>query len=186
MHTKYTKLFTLYFLIYVFHAEISAIHYYMYNISIFVHFFCNVAKTLIISEDHFKGGGFPVRPHPVYILALSLPMHSDDCYTKFNALTYIYTDSRNQLFSLILNSTIPANRTVACTQLTRGAGTFECEFCYSAGDSCPNLMTCISVSETPTVLPNLTELTYCYRATANISGTAVAVIQDTFNTGIHR
>ena len=88
------------------------------------------------------------------------------------------------MFSLILNTTIPANQTVACTQLSGGTGTFECEFCYSAGNSCQNL-TCISASRPPTFLPVLMEHTYCYRATANVSGSTVAVIQDTFNTGMY-
>ena len=90
------------------------------------------------------------------------------------------------MFSLILDTTVEiGNRSVACTLLMwEAARTFECEFCYSAGDSCQNL-TCIPATETPTFLPNLTELTYCYRATTRVNDTAVAVIQDTFNTGKH-
>ena len=96
---------------------------------------------------------------------------------------YFNTDTRNQMFSLILNTTKIGNQSVACTQLMREeAGTFECEFCYSTGDSCQSL-TCIPATRTPTILPNLTELTYCYRATASVNGSAVAVIQDIFNTG---
>ena len=94
------------------------------------------------------------------------------------------TDTRNQIFSLTLDTTNIGNRTVACNLLSGDAGTFECEFCYSAGESCQNL-TCIPATGTPTLLPNLTELTYCYRATASANGTAIAVIQDTFNTGMH-
>ena len=89
------------------------------------------------------------------------------------------TDTRNQIFSLILDTTNIGNQTVAC--ILRSAE--ECEFCYNAGDSCQNL-TCIPATRTPTLLPNLTELTYCYRATLSVSGNAVAVIQDTFRTGI--
>ena len=95
---------------------------------------------------------------------------------------YFNTDTRNQIFSLILDTTEIDNQSVACTQ-NEAAGTFECEFCYSAGDSC-QILACIPATGTPTRLPNLTELTYCYRATASINGIAVAVIQDTFNTGI--
>ena len=88
------------------------------------------------------------------------------------------------MFSILLDTTQFGNQNVACTRLTReSAGTFECEFCYSEGDSCQNI-TCIQATETPTLLPNLTELTYCYRVTASINGIAVAVIEDTFNTGI--
>ena len=90
------------------------------------------------------------------------------------------TDTRNQIFSLILDTTNIGNQTVTCTLLSAE----ECEFCYSAGDSCQNL-TCIPATETPTLLPSLTELTYCYRATASVSGNAVVVIQDTFRTGMH-
>ena len=97
---------------------------------------------------------------------------------------YFNTDIRNQMFSLILDTTnTPGSQFVVCTQVSEEVETFECEFCYSVGDSCQNLTTCISVNGTPTLLPNLTELTYCYRATASINDVAVAVIQDTFNTG---
>ena len=95
------------------------------------------------------------------------------------------SDTRNQMFSLILDTTEIGNQSVACTLfMGEAAGTFECEFCYSAGDSCQNV-TCIPATGTPTLLPNLTELTYCYRATARVNGTAVAVIRDIFNTGKH-
>ena len=89
------------------------------------------------------------------------------------------TDTRNQIFSLILDTTNIGIQTVACILQS----VEECEFCYSAGDSCQNL-TCIPATETPTLLPSLTELTYCYRATASVSGINVAAIQDTFNTGM--
>ena len=92
----------------------------------------------------------------------------------------INTDTRNPISSLILDTTTTGNQTVACILLSGEAGTFECEFCYSAGYSCLNL-TCIPATTTPTLLPNLTELTYCYRATASVNGIAIAVIQDTFN-----
>ena len=90
------------------------------------------------------------------------------------------TDTRNQIFSLNPDTTNIGNQTVACILLSAE----ECEFCYSAGDSCQNL-TCIPATENPTLLPSLTEMTYCYRATASVNGNAVAVIQDTFNTGMH-
>ena len=96
------------------------------------------------------------------------------CVCQYN------TDTRNQIFSLTLNTTNIGNQTVACILLSAE----ECEFCYSAGDSCQN-PTCIPAIETPTLLPSLTELTYSYRATASANGIAVAVIQDTFNTGMH-
>ena len=102
-----------------------------------------------------------------------------------NVIINTCTDTRNPIFSLTLDTTNIGNQTVACILLSGEAGTFECEFCYSAGDSCQNLSTCIPATETPTLLPNLTELTYCYRATASVNGIAVAVIQDTFNTGMH-
>ena len=108
------------------------------------------------------------------------------CVLHVFTLYYFNAGSRNQVVSLILNTTIPDNQTVACAQLSGGMETFECEFCYSAGDSCQNLTTCISAAVTPTLLPSLTELTYCYHATASVNGVAVAVIQDTFNRGIHR
>ena len=99
---------------------------------------------------------------------------------------YFNADITNQMISLILNTTNnPGSQSVACSQVSEEAGRFECDFCYSAGDSCQNLTTCISATVTPTLLPSLTELTYCYRATASINGVAVAVIQDTFNTGMH-
>jgi hypothetical protein len=97
------------------------------------------------------------------------------------SLRYVNTDTRNQIFSLILDTTNVENQTVACILLS---SVEECEFCYSAGDSCQNL-TCIPATTTPTPLPSLTEMTYCYRATASANGIAVAVIQDTFNTGMH-
>ena len=93
---------------------------------------------------------------------------------------YIDTDISNRIFSLIYDTINIGHRTVACVLLSAE----ECEFCYSAGDSCQNL-TCIPANETPILLPSLTELTYCYRATASENGTAVAAIQDTFNTGMH-
>ena len=92
-------------------------------------------------------------------------------------MCYVNTDARNQIFSLTLGTTNIKNQTVACLLLSAE----ECEFCYSAGDSCQNL-TCIPATETPTLLPSLTEVTYCYRATASVSGNAIAVIQDT---GMH-
>ena len=101
------------------------------------------------------------------------------------SVRYFHTDTRNQLFAVALDTTDIGNQTVACTQLSEVEGTFECEFCYSAGASCQNLTTCISASASPTLLPTLRELTYCYRATASINGTTVAMIQDMFNTGIH-
>ena len=88
------------------------------------------------------------------------------------------------MFSLILDTTNIGNQSVACTLLSGVTGTFECELCYSAGDSCQSLA-CIPATGTPTLLPNLTELTYCYRATASINGIPVAIIEDTFNTGMH-
>ena len=92
------------------------------------------------------------------------------------------TDSRNRIFLLILDTTNIGNQTVACILLSAE----ECEFCYSAGESCQNL-TCIPATRTPTLLPNLKEMTYCYRATAStsVSGNAIAVIQDNFRTGMH-
>lgn len=86
------------------------------------------------------------------------------------------------MFSVNLDTTNIENQTAACSLLSGEAGTFECEFCYSAGDSCQNL-TCISATGTPKLLPSLTEPTYCYRATARVNGIAVVVIKDFFNTG---
>ena len=97
-------------------------------------------------------------------------------------IMYFNTDTRNQVFSVSLDTTNIENQTIACSLLPGKAGTFECEFCYSTGDSCQNL-TCISAARTPTLLPSLTEPTYCYRATARVNGMAVAVIEDVFNTG---
>ena len=66
-----------------------------------------------------------------------------------------------------------------------GQVTFECEFCYSANTSCQNLQSgsCITINESTTALPLLTEVTYCYLATAKINGNPVAVIQGNFSTG---
>ena len=88
--------------------------------------------------------------------------------------------SENQIYLLTPDTTNIGNQTVSCILLSAE----ECEFCYSTGDSCQNL-TCISATETPILLPSLTELTNCYHATASVSGNPVAVIQDTFNTGMH-
>ena len=98
----------------------------------------------------------------------------------------LYLDSRNQIFSLKIATTDGNNPTVVCTQvISEGQGTFECEFCYSADTSCLNLQSgsCITINESTAVLPSLTEVTYCYRATARISGSQVAVIQGNFSTG---
>ena len=92
-----------------------------------------------------------------------------------------YTGTRNEIFSLTLDTTNIGNQTVACSG---EAETFKCEFCFTTGDTCQNLA-CIPATGTPTLLPSLTELTYCYRATASVNGIAIAVIQDTFNTGTH-
>ena len=113
----------------------------------------------------------------MYLLHSAAPYEST-CILYFN------TDTRNQVFSVSLDTTNIENQTVACSLLSGDAGTFECEFCYSAGDSCQNL-TCISATGTPTLLPSLTEPTYCYRATARVNGMAVAVIEDVFNTGMY-
>ena len=100
------------------------------------------------------------------------------------SVLYFNTDTRNRIFLLILDTTNIGNQTVACTLLSGVTGTFECEFCYSAGDSCQSL-TCISAIGTRILLSNLTELTYCYRATASVNRIDIAVIQDTFNTGMN-
>ena len=101
---------------------------------------------------------------------------------------YCYAlDLRNQLFYLKISSTDANNRTVKCTQvIPMGRGTFECEFCYIAGISCENLQSgsCIRIYESTAALPLLTEVTYCYRATARINGNPVAVVQGNFSTGI--
>ena len=97
--------------------------------------------------------------------------------TVFQCTLYMQV---SEMTSLTLDTTNIGNRTVTCSG---EADTFECEFCYSTGDSCQNLA-CIPATGTPTLLPSLTELTYCYRATARVNGVAVTVIQDTFNTGM--
>ena len=108
-----------------------------------------------------------------------------NCMYLLCSVRYFHTDTRNQLFSVTLDTTVIGNQTVACTQLSEEARTFECEFCYSAGISCQNIMTCISASASPTLLPTLREMAYCYRATASINHSTVAVIQDIFSTGMY-
>ena len=80
-------------------------------------------------------------------------------------------------------TTNPNNQTVRCAQQSEEFESFECEFCYGPVISCQNLTTCIIVNSSATPLTPLTEVTYCYRATARVNGVPVAVIQDTFSTG---
>ena len=88
------------------------------------------------------------------------------------------TDTRNELFSLIL-ATTGNNATVQCSR----SGAFDCKFCYGPGTSCQNLYTCVAVTiDSPAFLPTLTDITYCYRAIASFNGTPTSVIQDTFST----
>ena len=87
-------------------------------------------------------------------------------------------------FTLNVFTSNPHNRTVECTQFPGDSVTFECEFCYGP-NTCQNLTACITIgsSATATMLQDLVEEVYCYRATARVNGNIVAVIQDTFRTG---
>ena len=106
------------------------------------------------------------------------------CHYLFSCESVIsVSDTNNQALSLILITTNPNNQIVRCNQHSEEFGSFECEFCYDPGISCQNLTTCITVNSSATSLTQLTEVTYCYRATAKVNGIPVAVIQDTFSTG---
>ena len=106
------------------------------------------------------------------------------CHYLFSCESVIsVSDTNNQALSLILITTNPNNQTVRCNQQLEGFGSFECEFCYGPGASCQDLATCITANNSATSLTPLTEVTYCYRATARVNGIPVAVIQDTFGTG---
>ena len=93
------------------------------------------------------------------------------------------SDIRNEVFALTLATANSVNQTVGCAPLLEGSGTFECEFCYGSGTSCQDFTTCLAVNNSVTSLPKLTEVAYCYRATARVNGIPVVVVQDTFSTG---
>ena len=63
---------------------------------------------------------------------------------------------------------------------------FECKFCYNSDSTCQsqsgdgNNWICSDASSGTASLTDLTEGTYCYRATAIIDGSSTAVVQDTF------
>ena len=105
-----------------------------------------------------------------------------------NSWGQLYTsDSKNQVFTLRISSTNLTNRTVECTPnyKTGTMGTFDCEFCYNPLSSCQSTtFTFCQVITESFSLSSLNELNYCYRATARINGTLVAMIQGNFSTGI--
>ena len=85
---------------------------------------------------------------------------------------------------LTISTTNPIDQRVGCLPNSRGLKGFECEFCYKPVSSCVNGPNMCEVIDGQFFFPSpLNKLTYCYRATARINTTSVAIVQGNFNTG---